>query len=252
MVLPVVHQAAPCASANSGTLPGGGQMSLSLSGSQGVPDLAGMASVAAAMAGPARMSPSGVCRTLPAISHLDMTHGHTSPEGRIAAIPRPAFPAELGDIRYPKGSRAAQGAYLVGPDPSDADGLQLSTGLAGALAAVDGDYPGANRDLQGDGVPDVRQGARMAAGPARDRVMLSGQVAVVRRGQAHVRAGEQVPPGVLDVGQVAVHLDCQSRADRVCQQLRELRVQGRLGDELDQADAQPPRRSEGGVTVRPC
>src|SRR5215472_9060945 len=80
---------------------GGGQMSLSLAGAQsgaqasGLParrDLAGMTAVAAARAGPDRIAASGMSRTFPAVSQRAITHGHTSPDGSTAAIPRPQLP----------------------------------------------------------------------------------------------------------------------------------------------------------------
>ncbi len=76
---------------------GGWQKSLSLSGAQasGLParrDLAGMTAVAAAMAGPDKIAASGMSRTFPAVSQRAITHGHTSPDGSTAAIPRPQFP----------------------------------------------------------------------------------------------------------------------------------------------------------------
>src|SRR5580658_4942269 len=80
---------------------GGGQMSLSLAGAQSGAHgseltarrgLAGMTAVAVASAGPARIWASGMSRTFPAVSHRAITHGHTSPDGSTAAIPRPQFP----------------------------------------------------------------------------------------------------------------------------------------------------------------
>ena len=57
------------------------------------------------MAGPDRMSASGACLTFPAGSHRAITHGVTSPDGMIAAIPRPHRP-HSSDTSGPAASAA--------------------------------------------------------------------------------------------------------------------------------------------------
>jgi hypothetical protein len=109
--------------------------------------------------------------------------------------------------------REAEVAEPVGPDAGHTKSLQLGTRLSGPLTLADGDNPGPQRYLPGDGLPDAGQGTSVAAPAPSDGVVFVGQVTVVRGGQGHLRAREQLPPRVLDMSQVAVHLSCQPRID---------------------------------------